>query len=199
MNGEGGGGGGGGGHDEALTGRLTADLLAGGGRELARHFAAIGAPVPVVRWTPEAESLAAPQLRVLLDYWEGLPRGPAAPLAARVDALHMRGALGFVMLMQAVDGGRDFRYRVYGSGIAAHSGFDATGKRVTEIAVAPLTEFFLAGYRAVRARPVPLFTRHVPPYRIHPVSWDRLILPLDDGTGEIARLLVGNVPGDWAG
>ena len=34
--------------------------------------------------------------------------------------------------------------------------------------------------------------------RVHTTSWDRLILPLKGEDGTISRLLVGNVPGEWA-
>jgi hypothetical protein len=183
--------------DQALTAALETDLRAGGGDALRQHFRGIGAPVPQVQWAPAADSLDEAALRALYAYWLDLPPGPRAPRAADIDPLRMRGALGYVMLMDAVDDGRDFRYRLYGSAIAERSGFDATGKLISEIAVTPLREFFLASYRACRARVTPLFTRHVPPYDVHVVSWDRLILPLNDGQGGIDRLLVGNVPGSW--
>lgn len=49
------------------------------------------------------------------------------PLASEIDALEMRPALGYGMLVEPVDGGADFRDRLYGSNLAAVSGFDMTG------------------------------------------------------------------------
>ena len=180
--------------DETLAAAFAEAMTSGELAGLKPRFEAIDTSVPEVRWSPAADGLEEPVLRTLLAYWQGLPAGPRAPLAAGVNPLEMREALGFVMLMDAVDGGRDWRYRVYGTGIAARSGFDATGRLVTDAPFAPLTEFFLASYRACAARVEPVFIRHAPPVRVHVVSWDRVILPLDDGEGGIARLLVGNVP-----
>ncbi|MEQ8348664.1 MAG: PAS domain-containing protein [Sneathiellaceae bacterium] len=180
--------------DETLATTLQAGLDAADLAGLARHFAAFGATLPRLAWSPGMAELDEPVLRTLLAYWTQLPRGPRAPLSAGLAPRGMKGALSHVMLMDALDGGRDFRYRVYGSAIAARSGRDITGRTVTEVPLVPLLEFFLASYRACAARAEPLFVRHAPPVQVHIVSWDRLILPLDDGTGAIHRLLVGNVP-----
>ena len=181
--------------DEALASGFEQDLISGSGSEMERYFRTVGAGFHGFTWSPGREDLDEEILRLLHAYWNHLPRGPAAPLARAVSPGQMKAALGFVMLLEAVRDGRDYRYRVYGSAIAARSGFDATGKTVSECPTAPLAEFFVASYRACRARKAPLFIRHAPPVLVHVVSWDRLILPLDDGRGEIGRLLVGNVPG----
>ncbi len=109
----------------------------------------------------------------------------------------MRAALGYVMLLDVEDDAWDYRYRVYGTAIAQRSGFDATGRLLSELALRPLEQFFIASYRACVLQSGYMFSRHVPPPRVHTTSWDRIILPLEDGEGVINRLLVGNVPGTW--
>lgn len=81
--------------------------------------------------------------------------------------------------------------------IADRSGFDATGKLVSELALHPMEPFFIGSYRACVLSSTALFARHVPPVRAHTTSWDRIILPMENGDGVINRLLVGNVPGEW--
>ena len=183
--------------DHEQIAKLEANLLTGGGEDLARYFQSINAPSPITRWSPSIEDLDEEVLRILLAYWQRMPKGLHLPLADGLDPLELGGALGLIMLLEVLDGGYDFRYRVYGSEIARRSGFDATGKCVSEIPVAPMSAYFMAGYRACLSRQEPLFTRHVPPVQIHVVSWDRIILPLEDGQGTVSRLLVGNVPGSW--
>lgn len=183
--------------DDALITRLAADVAAGGGQALTAYFASTHAPSPTINWSPAAADLEQPVLRDLLAYWEALPGGPRFPLASAIDPLQMRTVLGLVMLLEPVDGGRDFRYRVYGTGIAERSGIDVTGQTVGAIAENPLPDYFLASYRACLSRPEPLHIQHVPPDRVHVEHWDRLILPLDDGQGQVSRLIVGNVPKTW--
>ncbi len=107
----------------------------------------------------------------------------------------MKPALGYVMLVDLVRGGEDFRYRLYGSRVAAISGFDVTGRLVSEHpASAYIIEFTLALYRAALRRRLPVFSAHGPPATLHTAAWHRLVLPLADATGEVMRFLVGIVP-----
>ncbi|MFC3226398.1 PAS domain-containing protein [Marinibaculum pumilum] len=183
--------------DEDLAVAMEEDLLAGGNGATERHLAGVGASFAGAIWSPWVDALDEEVLRILQAYWTDLPAGRRAPRAAAVNPARMKPALGYVMLLDVLEGGRDFRYRVYGSAIAARSGFEATGRTVSELPVAPMTEYFLASYRACLRRIEPLFTRHAPPVMLHVVGWDRLILPLEDDDGSIVRLLVGNVPRRW--
>src|SRR5690242_5495456 len=107
----------------------------------------------------------------------------------------MRPALGYIMLLDLVDGGRDFRYRLYGSIITAVSGVEMTGKLVSSHPASPyVVEFALAAYRATLARGVPLLTEHGPPTSVNTHEWHRLVLPLAGDDGAISRFLVGNLP-----
>ena len=67
------------------------------------------------------------------------------------------------MLLDLVEGGRDFRYRLYGSMIASISGFDMTGKLLSEHPASPyVAEFALASYRAAVQRREPVFRERHP-------------------------------------
>jgi len=127
--------------------------------------------------------------------------------AFRIFASHIRSRYdaepGFItmnlpMLLDVLDEGWDYRYRVYGSAIAERLGRDYTGRRTSDIARLSFTgAFYIAAYRAVIARRAPLFTVSPSPRYVAAVDWSRVTLPLVDGEGAITRLLVGNVPGDW--
>ncbi|MDP6833172.1 MAG: PAS domain-containing protein [Alphaproteobacteria bacterium] len=183
--------------DRPLVTAIAEGLIANDLAALRDYFAGLNASTPKVVWSPQAADLDEEVLRILLNYWTALPHGQSLPLSSAVDPMGMKAALGHIMLLEVVDDGWDFRYRVYGSAIAARSGFDATGKLVSELPIAPMAPFFMATYRACIERGAHLFARHVPPAEIQVVSWDRLILPLEDGAGQINRLLVGNVAGAW--
>ena len=159
-------------------------------------FRQAGAPPASFQWRPAERDLTQEPLQFLLRHWNGLRAGSAAPNQQLIDPLDMADALGYLMILDAIDEGSDFRYRLYGSKIAARTGFDMTGKRVSELASSPvMAVFFGAAYRAVRVRREPLITVHSPPLEISAMKWTRLILPLLNTAGEVERLLVGNMPG----
>lgn len=176
--------------------RATAELVDGRFDTIHRLFAAIDSPRPVLRWLPDERDLVSPHLTFLHGFWRQRSRDGDLPLSEAIDALALRSALGFVMLLEPVDGGADFRYRVYGSAIAARSGLELTGKLVSAVPAPLVAAYFLATYRAVLVRRCPLLARHTTHHDIQVTQWDRLILPFVDRDERVHRLLVGNIPGE---
>ena len=153
---------------------------------------------PKLVWLPSSRSLEQDQLQFLLAYWKNLRDKNGHVSVDEIDPLNMWPALGFVMLVDVVDEGADFRFRVYGSAIAQSVDVDVTGQLMSQ---APwkgvVMDFFYAVYRAVLIRPEPLYTEHEPPASIGVKRWHRLMLPLVDSDKKVCRVLVGNVPGEW--
>jgi hypothetical protein len=99
------------------------------------------------------------------------------------------------MLLDAVGEGHDFRYRLYGSIIASISGFDMTGKLLSEHPSSPYaTEFGIATSRAALRRRQPIYTVRSPVGAEQTSSWQRVVLPLVDDSGTVVRLLSGTAP-----
>lgn len=172
-----------------------AAIAAGEVESLGEVFRGKGGRGPEVHWSPAVERLGAPQLRFLLRYWQDLRGTRAMPLAREIDAIEMRPALGYISLLDVVDGGRDFHYRLFGSIVAGVSGFDMTGFRVSQLrASAFIAEFAVAVFRAALRRGEPLLTQHGPPGSGYTFSWHRLVLPLAGADGTTQRFLVGTVP-----
>jgi hypothetical protein len=175
--------------------RWSAEIASGGIGDLRRKFMAEGARGPEIAWQPPLERLAAPQLRFLMRYWLDLANARRMRLASEIDAFEMRPALGYIVLIDVVDGGQDFRYRLFGTIIAGVSGFDMSGQLVSNHKASPyIVEFALAAYRAVLERGEPLLTEHGPPATVNTVAWHRLVLPLAGANDAITRFLIGNVP-----
>jgi hypothetical protein len=174
----------------------AAALAAGAPDDLYDTFMAKGGAAPEIVWDPPVDRLGAAQLRFLLRYWSELAGARKMPGAKEIDALEMRPALGYINLLDVIGGGEDFRYRVFGSVIAAVAGYDMTGRMVSTLKTAPyMAEFALATCRAVMQRGEPLLTEHRPPPSTMPtVAWHGLVLPLADDAGAVTRLLVGSVP-----
>ena len=171
--------------DDLIAGRLAAvELL----------FRQHGVDAPVVIWDPDPRAVPTRPLAFLLRHWEKLRAADGHVTPDRIDPAALAPAIGHVMLLDVEDGGRDFRYRLYGSTIARRSGFDMTGRRTSELPTGQLAaDFFLAVYRAVLVRRLPVYTWHQMPVQVTVNTWHRLILPLTDADGQVVQLLAGNV------
>ncbi len=186
--------------DEAVAVQLTTDLVAGTTASAARLFVDNGGRPPVIIWRPRVADLELPQLAFLLRYWEDLPRQTDAPgpHLKLIDPLEMREALGFVTLIDVVDGGNDFLYRVYGTRIAERYGADLTGKRTSQTDNGSYAAAFLVAiYRAALRRAEPVFSEHYPSPRSSTAKWSRIVLPLVGDGGRIERFLAGIIAGPW--
>lgn len=185
--------------DRALVAGLADEIAhAPDHPRLTAYFAENEAPKPRIVWDPLEHELNAEPLRFLARYWRAKRVGDGLPGIDIVDPLALKPALGYIMLLDVLDDGWDYRYRIYGSNIVQRFGRDLTGKRTSDISKTAFTGiFYLAGYRAVLERRLPLFTVSASPKYVAAVDWWRLALPLAAPDGTIARLLVGNMPGDW--
>ncbi len=186
--------------DEAVAAQLTTDLVAGTTASAARLVVDNGGRPPVSIWWPRPAELELPQLAFLLRYWEGLPRQTNAPgpHLKLIDPLDMREALGFVALIDIVDGGADFLYRVDGTRIAERYGADLTGRRTSETDKGSYAAAFLVAiYRAALKRAEPVFSEHYPSPRSSTAKWSRIVLPLTGDSGRIEHFLAGIIAGPW--
>lgn len=173
--------------------RWTAQILADDPTDIRAAFADAGPPS--FAWDPAPPALASDKLRFLRTHWDSLRHDAGIPRFSAVDPLNMRPILGYVILLEAVDGGRDFRYRLFGSVIAAVSEVELTGKLASElVASTPVIEFGLASYRAAFRRQLPLYTVRTPVGAYRTAQWHRLAMPLADDTGTVTRLIAVSVP-----
>jgi hypothetical protein len=114
------------------------------------------------------------------------------PLVRAIDPTPLRFILGWLMIIEPLEGGADFKYRLYGSQIAATTGRDLTGCKVSD-SFPLFAAWTTALYRHVMEHKQPLLTRHAPRRYVPVEQWERLILPFGDQDGNVAWLLVGAV------
>jgi len=160
-------------------------------------FATHRMPAPTIVLDPGAEAIAHPTLRFLFEYWQGLPRDGDLPARSRIDPVEMRAALGYILLLDVLPSGDDFVYRLYGSGIAGVGGQDWTGWSVAamgEKTKSSYGRFYRSVYRASLLSRRPIYSEHLSPSFLSARAWQRIVLPLADETGAVARFLVGNMP-----
>ena len=178
--------------DAMRDGLLTDDL-----GPLAAPFLKHGLRSPVIRWNPVAADLPTKQLPFVLNLWHSLRDTNGRVTPDQIDPFALRPALGYILLIDVLEDGADFYYRLYGSEVARVAGFDMTGRRTSQIVTGSLAStFYTAGYRALLQRPEPLFTWHEMPMQITINNWDRIVLPLTGADGRVTRILTCNMPGE---
>jgi hypothetical protein len=69
----------------------------------------------------------------LLGYWQQKCAGRAMPRRADIDPVEIPSHLGDVFMLDVLQDGADFRYRLIGTRIVHGMGRDATGRTVSEL------------------------------------------------------------------
>jgi hypothetical protein len=181
--------------DWARIDRWQESLLKGDTTEVRGVFEANGARGPSILWQPSVEDQTRKQLRFVLEYWREAAAAVGTPSVRMIDPVRLAPALGYILLVDVLEGGRDFSYRLFGSIIGSVSGFDMTNKPLSRHpASAYIREFSMALYRAVIVRREPVWSLYGPAMAVNTAAWERIILPLVDEAGDICRFLVGIVP-----
>lgn len=179
--------------------RWTSDLVASRLDDIQACFRQTGVAGPTHAWSPSGETLPAEPMRILLTHWLAIGGG-RIPHFRDLDPAAMVQALGYINVVQVGDGPGDLRYRLFGSVVAQVSGFDMTGKLLSQHPASPyVVEFSLAGANACVRRAEPLFTEREPAGAEQTYRWPRLLLPLADSDGRVARLVSATVPLDCWG
>jgi len=184
--------------DRELIETFTAAILAEDLSPIAPHFTQHAMAAPLLTWDPAPSAILDPQLSLLYGWWLGQRTPERFPHIDSIDPFALKQALGYLVILDVLEDGWDYRYRLYGSVIAERAKRDHTGMRTSELhAVTPIPCFYIGCYRAILARQQPMLTFNEAPLDVATASWRRLILPLSDDSGTITRFLVGIMPGPW--
>ena len=180
--------------DWARAERWTELLLKEQLAELQAVFAAHGARGPSIKWRPTVDELQWQPMKFALDRWTQAATD-GVPTTRLVDPIEFAPALGYLLLVDILDGGHDFTYRLFGSHVSAVSGFDMTRKKLSEHpASVYIREFSIALYRAAIIRREPAWSHYGPAMAVSTAAWERVVLPLTDDAGTVCRFLVATVP-----
>jgi len=80
----------------------------------------------------DPQLLENPVLAFLKSYWGGMRKGRAMPSRADIKPADMKEHLGWIILLDALPGLVDFRYRMIGSRVTQYFLSDSTGKTISE-------------------------------------------------------------------
>jgi len=87
---------------------------------------------PTIALTPSQAELDNPVLRFYFDYWHRKRGGNAMPSRADINPSELRPYLGSIILLEALPGLDDFRYRLIGTRVTDYFLGDATGTTIRE-------------------------------------------------------------------
>lgn len=117
-----------------------------------------------------------PGTRRFWEFYYTLPRDDGMPHRSSAGAETLRPWLGNLMILDPIEGGSDFQYRLYGSEIARFCGFDMTARLVSSFS-SKTGAFFLDSYKTCLSSAEPVLTRNVAEHASGMVMWERLIVP----------------------
>jgi hypothetical protein len=140
-----------------------------------------------------AAGISHAKLERLYRHWLDRRGARLMPARADFDALDLKDWLGNLMLIEVLSGATEFRYRLYGSALAAYYGEDLTGK-TTHAVPSDVADRVTREYARVAIERCPLVVRRRRAVQHSMLSIAKLILPLSaDGT-IVDMLLVGSYP-----
>ena len=142
---------------------------------------------------PEHEEIDIPHAlcRSFCEYClENKSRGALAERLS-FDMFDLRPWFGNVMILDCIDDGADFRYRMFGSEVASFSGFDMTGKRVSDFQSA-IGQFLLETYRRAIGERLLIYTQHESVHSRYLCTWHRVVCPVRKG--DTRQIVACNYP-----
>lgn len=137
--------------------------------------------------------IAEPRLCALHALWQA--KRCERPMPARGDFAwpELKPWMGNLALLDVLEDGQDFRYRLWGSEIARHLGYELTGRRMSEV-VCWLGPNPRDEYRRICATRQPLAVAvRIPDIR-RPVRLDKLGLPLSEAGAQVEQILAALYP-----
>lgn len=135
------------------------------------------------------------RLQRLAAHWREAARGAPSGLPDRaafgLETLHALGAAARAMLIDVVDGGARFRFRLIGTALTAIAGRDVTGRYFDEVYPPDVYEKFkhsldwvVRERRPVRA--LDTFEFHNKEY----IGYEAIVAPLAQGGSDVAIILI---------
>lgn len=141
-------------------------------------------------WVDAAESIDHVDLQALYRYWDAKRAGRRLPSRRDMDVLEMQPWLGHLVLLDIIDGGRDFLVRIHGTVAASRAGEDLT-KRPLSSSSHPVARNAMLEYRQVAEEGRPLLSKSRIVRDGQPESVRKLTLPLSDSGDRPDRIIAG--------
>ena len=139
----------------------------------------------------EMEKISFEELRELLDYWKDCRSDGEVPLRTDVDPIDIPQLLPHLCLVDVLDGGDDYKFRVVGTAVVDGIGEDWTGKTAREVEFDGRYPDVSDQYRKVVETRAPVWADNDMNINDRRLRFEILILPLSDENGQVTKILCG--------
>jgi hypothetical protein len=139
--------------------------------------------------------LRHPKLKSLYDYWLGLCGHETPPMADDVDPADLRPWMGNLVVIKVEAAGDEaaatpaYTYSFYSQFFAGKFGDDKAGQSVDMLPDGP-RDIIRAEYDRVMREHIPVSRVYTADFDGLTQTWERLVLPLFNLSGEVDKLLV---------
>jgi hypothetical protein len=151
---------------------------------------------PGVSFELDPPRSAKAALAFLQDYWNAKRGARAMPSRADINPVEMKSHIRTIVLVDALPGFGDFRYRMIGSDVTEHMLGDATGKTLRDALTRygkTAAEGAIAGYAHIARNRVVMRLYGSAAWLNQPhLDFDSLHVPLSDD-GEIVNMILSAV------
>jgi hypothetical protein len=139
------------------------------------------------------DSLANPRLAFLFRYWQMRRLGRTMPRRSDIDVLDLGTCLGHLILIDVGEELRSLTYRLFGTRISSHMGFDPTGFDLLQGGL-PEDDHIVLPYRTAAKLRTPVYCINTMISPAWTLRWERLILPLSRDDVSVTQLLIAGYP-----
>ena len=134
-----------------------------------------------------------PQLRALLDYWDGKRDGRSMPARGDLDPVEIPELLPHIVLVDTAESLAEFRYRLFGTELCKGFGHDRTGCRFAELPRLANFDEIYRGYWLTFTKEAPqYFHGQIDSDENSHIRYSRLTLPLS-ADGEHINMILGGI------
>lgn len=135
-----------------------------------------------------------PLLRRLFAYWLDKAAGRIAPARGDIDPVDFSYAIGWVTLVDVLEGGAEFQARVFGGAMAMLAGQELSGRTSAAIQDPELRQAIMANLRWVvtNRRPLRIYRELTTAQRRY--RYEMVILPLSSDGQTVDQLLMAATP-----
>lgn len=127
----------------------------------------------------------------LADYWNERRRETGFPARRDFDPLDVVFALGNIVLVEVTYEPVRFRFKLVGSNIGRHLGFDSTGQYIDEQTVPEYRQLLLTSYTEALQLRTPVAVGGERSIDGQPLRYECVLLPLSDDGQTINMFLTG--------
>jgi hypothetical protein len=147
---------------------------------------------PTVNYQVDEAALAHDErLLGLFRLWQSKRNGRTLPARGDFDHRDLLPWFGNLILVDVIDGGADYRYRLFGITLAQEAGFDMTGKLLSKYPIRSNLPHFLEVFGNVIRTRAPALSEHDPGVS-HIRRRRRLTLPLGKDGETVDMIMTGN-------